>query len=224
SQSDRVAAPSLTIAPQASDPLRYGLGRGAVTLSYGILPFWEVGVSTGLLYIKADQRDWSGVINGFTYNGGFSHTQFDKVRLGTKMVLNPHQDAVKVVFFGGAAFPTQSGNDPQALTTNTIDWDFGASFNYRIVTLQLGYFIAGDRGYPSPSPSVAYPYPGFDNPNQLTAALGFNVPIIPHVLKGIAEINRVHYDGADSRPPDYSEATSRARLPLRDTAFPFPGR
>jgi outer membrane protein OmpA-like peptidoglycan-associated protein len=133
--------------------------------------------------------------------------------------VNPNVDAVKVVLFGGAAFPTQSGTDPNALTTNTIDWNFGASFNCRIVSFQLGYFLAGDRGVASPSPAVVYPNGGFDNPNQAVAALGFNVPVIPHVFNAIAEINRVHYDGGDTRPPDYSEATLGGRVFLGGSGF-----
>ena len=223
SQSDRVASGSLVTPPQASDPLRYGLGTGALTVAYGLTSNWEASVSAGLIYLKADDRPWSGVINGFDRAGGLSRSQLDKVRLGTKLLLNPRSYDVKVVLMGGAAFPTQSGNDPDALTTNSVDWDFGASFNYKIATFQLGYFIAGDLGFQSPSSAVAYTTPGFDNPNRVVAALGFNVPIVPNVLKGIAEFNRVHYDGGDTRPPDFSEATLGARVAIGTTGFTAAG-
>ena len=223
SQSDRVASASLVTPSNVDDPLRYGVGRGAVTVGYGLLKNWEASVSVGLLYEKANFRLWSGVINGFDHTGGFSASQIDKIRLGTKWLLNPNVDAVKVVLFGGAAFPTQSGTDPNALTTNTIDWNVGASFNYKIVTFQLSYFLAGDRGFASPSPAIVYPNGAFDNPNEVVAALGFNVPIIPHVFKAIAEVNRIHYDGGDTRPPDFTEATLGGRLSLGDSGFTAAG-
>ncbi len=59
---------------------------------------------------------WQGVINGHARVGGFTHSEMDKVRIGTKILLSP-RDPVRVALFGGIAIPTQSKNDVNALGT-----------------------------------------------------------------------------------------------------------
>lgn len=62
SQSDGTAAPSLFFAPGADAPLRYGTGKVGVTAGFGLTGNWEVTLSAGQRYFRADGRDWSGVI------------------------------------------------------------------------------------------------------------------------------------------------------------------
>ena len=45
------------------------------------------------------------------------------------------------------------------------------------------------------------------------------MPVIPHVFKAIGEINRVHYDGGDTQPPDFSEVTLGGRFAFGNTGF-----
>jgi outer membrane protein OmpA-like peptidoglycan-associated protein len=65
-------------------------------------------------------------------------------------------------------------------------------------------------GLPSPSPGQGLI--GYAIPNEWTNAIGVEVPIIPHFFKLIGEINRVHYDGGDTQPPDFSETILGGRL------------
>lgn len=211
SQWDRVAAPSLINAPGADDPLRYSVGKGGVTVAWGVTSTFELTANTGMRIYSADDRDWNGAINGHERAGRIKHTETDKIRFGAKLLLNPKVDPVKVVLFGGFAIPTQSRSDPDALSTYRADYDFGVSFNYGIATFETSYLLAGDQGE------------AWDVPNELKFGLGLAFPIIPRTLKVIAEINRVHYDGGFTKPGDFTEALGGARLGLGSTGFTASG-
>jgi outer membrane protein OmpA-like peptidoglycan-associated protein len=147
------------------------------------------------------------VINGFDRYGAISHDETDKVRIGTKLLVNPNTDLVKFVVSGGMWIPTQSKNDPAALTTSRTDWDLGASFNYKILTVGVSWLL------PAPKDDNYRP------PNQINFGLGFNIPFVPGVFKGVAEINRVHFDGGSTKPDDYSEVALGGRVALGKSGF-----
>ena len=211
SQADRSGAPSLLYGPGADDPLRYGTGKLGVTMGYGLLPNWEATITAGQHFYYADTRDWSGVINGHDRQGGLRHSETDKIRIGTKVLLNPRIDPVKIVVFGGFWIPTQTKADQNALSTYRADWDFGVSGTYGITTFQASYINTADYGE------------DFDVANEFRWGLGFNIPIIPRVLRGIAEINRVHYDGGTTKPGDFSEVLAGARFALGETGLTASG-
>lgn len=212
SQWDREAAPSLLYGPGADDPLRYGVGKIGLSVGFGMLPNWEVTVGSGQRTYYADTREWAGVVNGRERQGGFKHSETDKIRIGTKVVLNQKApDLVKVALFGGFAVPTQTRNDRNALSTYRADWDFGISGTYKVATFQASYLNTGDLGE------------DFDVANEFRWGIGFNLPVIPHVLHAIAEINRIHYDGGTTKPGDFSEVLAGARLGLGQTGLTASG-
>ena len=207
------AAPAPGSSPYPDDPLRYDLQRIGGSVGYGLMDRWEIVVGTGSNRYHANDMAWQGVINGHYRAGGFSHTEMDKVRVGTKILMNP-TDPLRVALFGGIAFPTQSMNDVNAIGTTRADYDFGASFTSGWVTFQTSYLLTADLGTGTPSP-----YAGTTSyyvPNQWKNALGIAVPVVPNVFKAIGEINRVHYDGGDTQPVDYSEALLGGRFAFGD--------
>jgi outer membrane protein OmpA-like peptidoglycan-associated protein len=209
----RTAAPIPGSFPLADDPLRYDLQRIGGSVGFGLSDRWEIVVGTGSNRYHADDNVWAGVINGRPLYGGFSHTEMDKVRIGTKMLLNP-KDPMRVAIFGGIAIPTQSENDVNAIGTYRADYDFGASFSYGWVTFQTSYLLTGKVGVGTQSPGgAAY---GYTLSNEWKNAVGVAVPIVPHVFKAIGEINRVHYDGGDTQPVDFSEALLGGRFAFGD--------
>jgi outer membrane protein OmpA-like peptidoglycan-associated protein len=127
------------------------------------------------------------------------------------VLLNPRIDPVKIVLFGGFWIPTQSKADQNALSTYRADWDFGISGNYGIATFQASYLNTADYGEE------------FDVANEFRWGLGFNIPIIPKVLRGIAEINRIHYDGGTTKPGDFSEVLAGARFAVGETGLTASG-
>ncbi len=211
SSAARTAGPSLLYPTLPDDPLRYRNNRFLGHIAYGLTPLWEVSLSSGQQTFDADDRNWAGVINGHEQHRQVDRSETDKVRIGSKYVFPSRGEPVRVAIFGGLSIPTQSRNTPQALTTYRTDYDFGVSMNYSIFTLQASYLLAGDLGTT------------FDVPNQFIWALGFNVPIIPKVLRGIAEINRVHYDGGDTKPADYTEVTLGGRVAIAKTGLTASG-
>lgn len=211
SQSDRTAAPSLLYATGADDPLRYGTGKIGITAGFGLTGNWELTLSAGQRYFRSDPRDWSGVINGHERFGEIRHDETDKVRIGTKLLLNPRTEPVKLVLFGGVSIPTQSKNDNDALSTPRADWDFGASLNYGALTFQAAYLLAGDQDVQAVGAN--------DVPNQFKWGLGFAIPIVPKTLRAIAEINRIHYDGGATKPGDFSEVLAGLRIGIPKTGL-----
>ncbi|HEV8269269.1 MAG TPA: OmpA family protein [Thermoanaerobaculia bacterium] len=204
---DRTAAPSLVTPEGVDDPLRYGTSKLGLTVGYGATNNLELTLGIGQRFFEADQRFWSGVIGGHEVSGRVRHNETDKIRLGAKLLLNSKtQDPpVKLVLFAGYSIPTQSKSSRGALSTYRADTDFGLSVNYKIFTVQASYFLAGDLG------------DQFDVANTFTWGFGVGIPIIPNVLKGIAEINRVHYDGGDSKPDDFTDVTAGARFAIGKT-------
>ncbi|MGZ6970045.1 MAG: OmpA family protein [Thermoanaerobaculia bacterium] len=217
---NRTAASVPYAAPLPDDPLRYDVQRFGFSLGYGLVPTWEASLSTGSNRYSAISKDWQGVINGHVRDGAFTHTETDKVRIGTKILLNP-KDPVQGVLFGGIAIPTQSKNDVNAIGTYRADYDFGLSFTYGWVTFQTAYQLNGKLGTPTSFGNVGDT--GYDISNTWTSALGIAVPVIPKFFKVIGEINRVHYDGGDTQPPDFSEATLGGRFAFGDTGFTASG-
>ncbi|HTS02469.1 MAG TPA: OmpA family protein [Thermoanaerobaculia bacterium] len=207
------AAPVPGSSPLPDDPLRYDLQRIGGSVGYGLTDRWELVVGTGSSYYSADSAVWQGLINGRYRFGSFSRTEMDKVRLGSKLVLNPH-DPVRVALFGGISIPTQSENDVNALGTYRADYDFGASFTGGWVTFQTSYLLTGKLGVGTPTPTGGQ-Y-GYTLPNEWRNAVGVAVPLVPGVFKLIGEINRVHYDGGDTQPVDYSEALVGGRVGFGD--------
>ena len=71
------------------------------------------------------------------------------------------------------------------------------------VTFQSAYQLNGKIGTPT---SFSVPTTGYDLSNTWTSAFAIAVPVVPNFFKAIGEIHRVHYDGGDTQPPDFSEA------------------
>lgn len=203
------AAPVPGSSPYPDDPLRYDLQRIGGSMAYGFTDRWEVSVGAGSNRYNAEAYLWQGVINGHPRSGEFTHSESDKVRIGTKLLLNT-RDPVRVAFLAGLAIPTQSQNDTNALGSYRADYDFGLSFNYGWVSFQTSYLLTGDLGTPTPSPGKAGT--GYAIPNEWRNALGVAIPVVPGVFKAIGEINRVHYDGGDTQANDYSEALLGGRV------------
>ena len=217
---DRTAAPVPHAAALPDDPLRYDLQRFAGSVAYGLLPSWEASVSTGSNRYSASNFIWQGMVNGHYRFGEFTHTETDKLRFGTKIRLNS-KDPVLVTLFGGIWIPVQSSNDTNAIGTSRTDYDFGLSFTYGWVTFHTAYMLNGDQGTPT-SFSNTGPV-GYDLSNTWTNAVGVAVPLVPHFFKLIGEINRVHYDGGDTQPPNFSEATVGGRFSFGDSGFSASG-
>lgn len=205
----RTAAPVPNSSPYPDDPLRYDLQRIGGSIGYGLTDRWELVFGTGGNRYNADSYAWHGMVNGRALYGGFTHSEMDKVRIGTKLLLNP-RDPVRVTIFGGIAIPTQSENDVNAIGTYRADYDFGTSFTYGWVTFQSSYVLKGTIGTGSPSPG-GFPS-GYTLSNEWRNAVGIAVPIVPRVFKAIGEINRVHYDGGTTQASDYSEALIGGRV------------
>lgn len=217
---DRTAASVPFAATLLDDPLRYDLQRFGGSVGYGLLPSWEATISTGSNRYHASNFTWQGMVNGRYRFGGFTHSEMDKVRIGTKIRLNS-KDPVLVVLFGGVSLPTQSSNDVNAIGTSRTDYDFGLSFSVGWVTFQSAYQLNGDIGTPTSFQGTG-PV-GYDLSNVWTNAVGVAVPVVPKVFKAIGEINRVHYDGGDTQPPDFSEVTLGGRFAFGDTGFTASG-
>lgn len=217
---NRTAASVPYAATLSDDPLRYDVQRIGMSVAYGLLPRWEASLSTGSNRYSASDHNWQGLVNGHYRYGSFTHSEMDKVRLGTKILLNT-QDPVLVALFGGIAFPTQSKNDVNALGTYRADYDLGLSFNVGWVTFQSAYQLNGKLGTPTAFPNVGDT--GYDISNTWTSALAVAVPVIPNVFKAIGEINRVHYDGGDTQPPDFSEVTLGGRFAFGHSGFSASG-
>lgn len=207
------AAPAPGAFTLADDPLRYDLMRTGGSVGYGLMDRWELVVGTGSNRYHAESKDWEGVIGGHPRAGGFTHTEMDKVRVGTKILLTP-RDPVRVAIFAGIAFPTQSKNDVNALGTYRSDYDFGASFSFGWVTFQTRYLLTGKLGSDTASPGGGNA--AYNLSNEWTNAVGVAVPIVPHVFKAIGEINRIHFDGGDTQPVDTSEALLGGRFAFGD--------
>jgi outer membrane protein OmpA-like peptidoglycan-associated protein len=216
----RTAASVPYSAPLPDDPLRYDLQRYGLSVGYGLMSNWEASVSTGSNRYNASSRDWEGMVNGRFRFGGFTHSETDKVRIGTKIRLNS-RDPVLVALFGGISIPTQSLNDTNAIGTTRADYDLGLSFTFGWVTFQTAYQLNGKIGTPTPFPNTGPT--GYDLSNTWTSAVGIAVPVVPNVFKAIGEINRVHYDGGDTQPPDFSEATLGGRFAFGDSGFTASG-
>lgn len=201
---DRTAAPVPYAGTLADDPLRYSTDKLGLTLAFGLLPNWEASFSAGQRSYSADDRSWAGVIGGRNQHGKVDHDETDKMRIGTKVILN-HKDPLKVALFGAAYIPTQSRNDAYALSTWRTDWEWGFSGTYGVFTGQFAYLWTAD---------ATDDYDLYDVSNEMRWSAGVGLPIIPDRLKGIVEIHRTMYDGGTTQPPDFTDAVLGARLSL----------
>jgi len=201
---DRTAASVPLAAPFAQDPMRYSTDKLGLTVGFGILPNWEASFSAGQRYYSADDRLWGGNIGGRNRIGEVDHDESDKLRIGTKLVVNP-KDPVKVALFGAAYIPTQSRSDPYALSSYRTDWEWGFSGTYGIFTGQFSYLWTGDWGVE---------FEDYEISNEMRWSAGVGVPIIPDRLKGIFELHRTMYDGGTTEPPDFTDAVVGARFAL----------
>jgi outer membrane protein OmpA-like peptidoglycan-associated protein len=217
---NRTAASVPYAATLSDDPLRYDLQRFGFSVGYGLIPNWEASLSTGSNRYSATSLNWQGLVNGHYRFGAFTHTETDKVRIGTKILLNP-RDPVQGALFGGIAIPTQSKNDVNAIGTYRADYDFGLSFTYGWVTFQTAYQLNAKLGTPTAFGNVGDT--GYDISNTWTSALAIAVPVVPKFFKVIGELNRVHYDGGDTQPPDFSEVTLGGRFALGNSGFTASG-
>ena len=215
----RTAASVPFAATLSEDPLRYDLQRFGLSVGYGLVPNWEASLSTGSNRYHALSRDWEGMVNGRFRFGGFTHSEMDKVRIGTKILLNS-RDPLQVALFGGLSIPTQSKNDVNAIGTYRADYDLGLSFTYGWVTFQTAYQLNGKIGTPTPFSSGDA---GYDLSNTWTSAVAVAVPVVPKYFKLIGEIARVHYDGGDTQAPDIFETTFGGRFALGDSGFTASG-
>jgi len=201
---DRTAAPVPLMLPQSEDPMRYSADKLGMTMAFGLLPNWEASFSAGQKYYWADDRAWSGNINGHNRYGKIEHDETDKLRFGTKYVFNSN-DPLKIAIFGAAYIPTQSRDDPQALSTYRTDWEWGFSGTYGVFTGQFGYLWTADWAKEGEEYEIS---------NEMHWSAGVGIPLIPDTLKGIFEIHRTMYDGGTTKPPAATDAVLGARLAL----------
>jgi len=219
--SQRAAGPALTYPAYPEDPLRYNVGKFGLSAAYGLMPGWEISVAAGALRTSADTREWAGNINGRDVYGGFTVNEQDKIRLGSKLVLNP-RDPVRTALFAGVWIPTGGGvEEPESFSTGRADFDFGVSFNYEWATVQVSYLMASDYGTPNANPVV--PRIGTDVSNQWIWRIGGSWPLISDNLRLLAEVNRVFYDGGQSKPESFSEVLTGARFTLGDSGLTASG-
>jgi outer membrane protein OmpA-like peptidoglycan-associated protein len=206
---DRTAAPVPLMPPFADDPMRYSTDKLGLTITYGLRPNWEASFTAGQRYYSADDRLWGGNFSGRNRVGEIDHDESDKLRIGTKLVVNPN-DPLKVALFGAAYIPTQSRNDPHALSNYRTDWEWGFSGTYGIFTGQFTYLWTADWGVE---------FEDYDVSNEMRWSAGVGVPIIPDRLKGIFELHRVMYDGGTTEPPDFTDAVLGARFALGESGL-----
>lgn len=201
---DRTAASVPLLAPLGDDPLRYSTDKLGLTIAFGLLPNWEASFSAGQRYYSSDDRLWAGNIGGRDRFGEVDHDETDKLRIGTKYVLN-RKDPLKVALFAAAYIPTQRKNDDAAMSSFRTDWEWGFSGTYGIFSGQFSYLWTADHDTEAAQ---------YEIPNEMTWSAGVGVPIIPDRLKGIFEIHRVMYDGGTTEPPDLTDAVLGARFAL----------
>jgi outer membrane protein OmpA-like peptidoglycan-associated protein len=197
------------MAPLGQDPMRYSTDKLGLTMAFGLLPHWEASFSTGQRYYSADGRLWAGNINGRNRFGEVDRDETDKLRFGTKLVVNPN-DPLKVALFGAAYIPTQPRSDAQALSSYRTDWEWGFSGTYGIFSGQFAYLWTADWGVEGEEYEIS---------NEMRWSAGVGVPIIPDTLKGIFEIHRTMYDGGTTEPPDFTDVVLGARFALGKSGF-----
>ena len=114
---DRTAAPVPYVVPARGRPDAVQLRQARA--DDGVRPPPELGgvvLRRPAVLLGADDRLWGGNIGGRNQYGEIDHDETDKMRIGTKLILNP-KDPLKVALFGAVYIPIQSRNDQDALST-----------------------------------------------------------------------------------------------------------
>ena len=204
------AAPPINYPVLSENPLRYSYGKLGLSAAYGLTPGWEVSVVFGAVRYSAGDRAWTGNINGRDVFGGFTVNEQDKIRLGSKFVLNP-RDPVRVALFGGIWIPIGGGvGDPDSFSTGRADYDFGLSFNYDWASVEIQYRDNSDYGTPNANPATATV--GAALPSQWIWRLAGAWPLLDEHLRLIGEVNRIFYSGGQTAPESYSEVLLGGRF------------
>jgi outer membrane protein OmpA-like peptidoglycan-associated protein len=206
----KTAAPPIDYPILSQNPLRYGYGKLGFSAAFGLTPGWEASVVFGAVRYHAGDKEWSGNINGRDVFGGFTVNEQDKIRLGTKLVVNP-RDPVRVALFGGVWIPTGGGVDvPDSFSTGRADWDFGLSFNYDWASVEFQYYLYADYGTPNANPAT--PQFGVSLPSQWVWRLAGAWPVLNDRLRLIGEVNRNFFSGGQTAPESYSEVLFGGRF------------
>ena len=87
-------------------------------------------IGTGGNRYHADSQNWSGMVNGRPLYGGFSHSEMDKVRIGTKILLNPRDPVRATCHSRKAVLPWHSLRhrfaricvDDKKMPEGKLDW------------------------------------------------------------------------------------------------------
>lgn len=206
---DRTAASVPLAMPLADDPLRYDTDKLGLSITFGLRPNWEASFTVGQRYYSADDRLWAGNIGGRNRVGEVDHDETDKLRIGSKYVLN-RKDPLKIAIFGAAYIPTQRKSDPAAMSSYRTDWEWGFSGTYGVFSGQFAYLWTADHDVENEV---------YEIPNEMTWSAGVGVPILPDRLKGILEVHRVMYDGGTTEPPDFTDAVLGARFLIGKTGL-----
>ncbi len=210
---NRTAAPVPHTAPLPDDPLRYDLQRFGGSVAYGLMSNWEVDREHGRQPLQRVRLQLAG-----SHQRALSFRRIHAHARRTRSASERRSASTRGIRSSSRS-SAASGFRPSPATTRTrsarsrADYDFGLSFTFGWVTFQTAYQLNGDVGTPTPSQNAG-PV-GYDLSNTWTNAVGVAVPLIPGFFKLIGEINRVHYDGGDTQPPDFSEATRRRSNRIR---------
>ena len=162
---DRTAASVPLLAPLGDDPLRYSTDKIGLSISFGLLPNWEASFTAGQRYYSSDDRLWAGNIGGRNRVGEVDHDETDKLRIGTKYVLN-RKDPLKVAVFAAAYIPTQRKSDDAAMSSYRTDWEWGFSGTYGIFSGQFAYLWTADHDTE---------YDPYEIPNEMSFSAGVGV-------------------------------------------------
>ena len=192
----------------------------AVSVGYGLLPSWEADRQHGLQPLQRVRLHLAGNRErALSFRRIHAHRDGqdpprneDPPQLegsGPRRVLRRHLDSDPV-----RERRERDRHESHGLRLRPV-------VHYGWVTFQTAYLLNGDVGTPTPFPDAGPT--GYDLSNTWTNAVGVAVPLMPHVFKIIGEINRVHYDGGDTQPPNFSEATLGGRFAFGDSGFSASG-
>ena len=147
-----------------------------------------------------------------TATGCFARSETDKVRLGTKFLLNPQRSG-------------QRGALPRLRVPDAVQERRERARNVHagLRTSAWPSRTAGSRsprstcsrGKVGTTTSPGDSFTGYTSSNEWTNAIGLAIPIVPNFFTAIGELNRVHYDGGDTQPPALLGNAPRRALRVR---------